>query len=158
MKLIRLHKRQRASSRVCNPIFDNLLIKTDAENFLLLQKYLTTRSAVVREEIVLSNLHLVRHTVGRYLFHWAETKRWEDDMVSVGLLTLMQSIEKMEIKQSSYFRPWTVCRLKHDIETYLNKSRCSVSASLSTNYRRLRDGKPIASKIDLPLTTIGESQ
>lgn len=156
MKLIRLNKRQISAARVCHPIFDLLQFKSDAENKQLLKNYLLVPSEDLRTEIVLSNLHLVRHTVGRYLAHWHETSRWQDDMVSVGLVTLMEGIEKMEPKHTNYFRPWIVCRLKHDIETFVNKNRCSVAASLSTNYRRLRKGEPIASKIDVPLTSIGE--
>lgn len=154
--LIKLGKAQTRAARVCSPLFDLLVIKTDEENRALLLEWFNNPTEALKEEIMLCNLHLIRHTVGRYLSHWNETRRWEDDMVSVGVVALLSSLYKMERKHIIYFRPWVVCRIKDQIEQYLNNNRGSVIASLSTNYRRLRSGEPIASKSDIPLSSIGE--
>lgn len=158
MKLIRLSKSQTQVAQIWHPVFDQGKTITDAQNEELLLQYLAKPTDELRHEIVLSNLHLVRHTVGRYLAHWAETRRWEDDLISVGLMTLMERIEKLSQKTATYFRPWTITHLKNDIERYLNNNRTSVAPSLMTNYRRLKAGQQIESKPDIPLTALGEDQ
>lgn len=158
MKVIRLSKSQTTSARLTHPVFDNLLVKSDDENRELLEQYLESPSEVLKDEIVRSNLHLVRHTVGRYIAHWTDSRRWEEDMISVGLMTLVERVEKLTPKHAKYFRPWTVTHLKNDIERFLHKSRTSVSPNIMTDYRRLKAGEPIEAKVDVPLTTLGESQ
>jgi len=158
MKIIRLAKCQTMTARVCNPIFDQLKKIDDDENERLVTEFYRKQTPELRQEIFLSNLHLVRHTVGRYICHWPETKRWEDDIVSVGLMALLEKIDGLEKRRLDHFRAWVVPHIKWRIEEYLNNNRTSVAASLSTNLRRMKQGEPLASKIDVPLTTLGESQ
>lgn len=158
MKIIRLSRGQVKWSAVNNPIFDFIRVRTDTENSTLVSAFAITRSEELRAELIFSNLHLVQHTVGRYLANWPETKRWKDDMVSVGVETLIKQIDKIDGAFPDRFRGKTVLHIKSQIEMHLNDIRTAVSASLSTNYRRLRDGKPMASIPDVSLDQILENK
>lgn len=159
MKIIRLSRNQVRWVAVNNPIFDHKVVKTDEENKELVDSYIETGCPKLREQLILCNLHLVEHTVGRYLANWPETIRWKDDMVSVGLTTLILQVDKINTSTiAEFFRAKTVLHLKNQIEMALNDSRTSVSASLSTNYRRVRDGKPMASVPEISLDKLLENK
>lgn len=140
-----------------NPVFQHKKYLSDEDNKKIVSAFAILRSQELRDELFFSNLHLVEHTVGRYLANWPETRRWKDDMVSVGIQTLLERIDKIDPNRSN-FRANTVNHLKSQIEMYLNKQRTSIHASLSTNYRRLREGKPMASVPETSLDKIMEKE
>jgi DNA-directed RNA polymerase specialized sigma subunit len=144
MKIVTLSKSQNQVRWVTSPIFDHLTVLSDRENENLLRRFL--KDPTLQDDVVLANLHLVRHTVGRYLFHWPETARFQDDMISVGVVALLEQILKTTPKTASYFRAKCVVHIKGDIEVFLNENQSSITASKTTNHRRVREGKPIASK------------
>lgn len=146
MKIIRLSKSQTQWTAVNDPLFESKIVRTDEENESLVKAYAITKSTELREELILCNLHLVEHTVGRYLANWPETRRWKDDMVSVGVETLIRRVDAIDKDtKAEYFRAKAVLHIKSYIEMHLNDSRTSVYASLATNYRRVRQGRPLAS-------------
>jgi DNA-directed RNA polymerase specialized sigma subunit len=149
MRVVRLNKMQNEMKWVSSPIFAHALVKTDEENANLLRRFLQDPS--LQDEAFLSNLHLVRNTVGRYLFHWPETKRFEEDMISVGVTTLLEMLVALKPKQVDYFRAKAIIHIKGSIETFLNYNQSNVTASHMTNHRRIKEGRPIASKTDHPL-------
>lgn len=156
MRIVHLRKDQNDTVWVTSPIFEHVQVISDVQNAELLKQYCSSPSQEMRDTIFFSNLHLVRHTVGRYLAHWPETKRFEEDMISVGVETLLQTIDKAKPSNFDIFRPYAVMWIKGSIEDYLNRNQSTVAASRSTNFRRVRAGEPIASKNDAPLTSIGE--
>lgn len=158
MKIIRLSRGQTKWSAVNNPLFDHKKVRTDEENETLVKAFALTRSEELREELIFSNLHLVEHTVGRYLYNWPETQRWKEEMVSVGLETLIRQVDKITGEHPDRFRGRTVIHIKNYIEMHLNDLRTQVSASLTTNYRRVREGKPLASIPDISLEKILENK
>lgn len=159
MKIIRLSKGQTKWTAVNNPVFQHKRVRTDEENESIVQAFAILKTPQLREELLFSNLHLIEHTVGRYLANWPETKRWKDDMVSVGVETLLKKIDKIGPKtKAKWFRAQVVIILKRDIEIYLNNARTSVAASLRTNYRRVQDGKPLASVPEISLDKLLERE
>lgn len=148
--LIRLTRGQRNWSAVNHPLFNHKIVVSDEDVVPMVKQFINNGS--LRDELIFCNLHLIEHTVGRYLYHWPESRKWKDDMVSVGIQTLIQQIDKApKLKDPKWFRANTVLHIKSQIEMYLNKAQTSVAASLSTNYRRLRDGKPLASIPEISL-------
>ena len=158
MKIIRLSRGQTKWTAVNSPIFDHIRVRTDEENAALVKAFSITRSDELREELIFSNLHLVQHTVGRYLCNWPETKRWKDDIVSVGLETLIQQIDKINGEHPERFRGKVIIHMKCKIERYINDARTQVAASLSTNYRRIKNGRPMASIPDISLDKMMENK
>lgn len=150
MRVVKLSKTQNQVTWVNNPVFNSATILSDEENTKLLNRFL--EDPTLQDEAVFANLHLVRHTVGRYLFHWPETRRFEDDMISTGMMALIQLLLKVKRHEIGYFRAKAVIHIKGEIEQFLNKNQSNVTASHMTNYRRLSQGKPIASKQDFPLS------
>lgn len=159
MKIIRLSKSQIRWTAVNDPLFDHKLIRTDEENQALVERFAKDKSPELRQELILCNLHLIEHTVGRYLANWPESRRWKDDMVSVGSETLIRRVDAIGPKtKAEFFRAKTVLHIKSYIEMHLNDVRTSVYASLATNYRRVRQGRPIASIQELSLDKIMENR
>ena len=156
MRIVHLRKDQNDTVWVTSPIFELVKVIDDNQNAELLKQYYTTPTQELRDELFFSNLHLVRHTVGRYLAHWPETKRFEEDMISTGCEAVLKSIDKIKPTCFGIFRPYAVLWIKGDIEGFLNDNQSNVTASRQTNYRRKRAGEPIASRQDAPLTSIGE--
>lgn len=156
MKIVHLRKDQNETVWVTSPIFELVKVIDDNQNAELLERFRATPIQEIRDEVFFSNLHLVRHTVGRYLAHWPETKRFEEDMISSGCEALLKAIDKIKENNFDLFRPYAVLWIKGDIEGFLNDNQTSVTASRQTNYRRKRAGEPIASRQDEPLSSIGE--
>jgi len=48
-----------------------------------------------RDELLLGHLSMLRHTIGRYLYHWPLTRKFRDDMVSAGLLAMTRAINRL---------------------------------------------------------------
>lgn len=158
MRIVRLSKGQTRWSAVDSPIFEHKLFIEDEENCKILEKYLKNKDQETKDQVFFSNIHLIEHTVGRYLANWPETRRWKEDMVSVGVVTLLTRIEKVTEDKIKNFRANTVMHLKSQIEMFINRQITSVSASLSTNYRRLREGKDLASVPETSLDLILENK
>lgn len=155
MRLIRLSKAQDKWTKVGDPIFDLKVVLSDKENEKLISQFLNCQTEELRLKLMCANLHLVEHTVGRYLANWPETRRWKDEMVSIGLETLIRQIDK---KQPKFFRARTVLRIKAEIEQMLHSMRTSVSASLRTNTRRAKNGEPLACVPEVSLDKIMEKK
>lgn len=94
------------------------------------------------DDLILGNLFLVKWVVGRYLYNWPSSKPYVDDMCSDGMLSVVQVVNNLQSADVA-IRPIIVNHVKLNIETLLNDIRYQVNASLSTNFRRLRDGKPL---------------
>jgi len=99
---------------------------------------------------VLSRLWMVRWTVGKYLFHWTETERFTEDMVSEAILALAEAKEE-KVEDDELWN-----RMQYAIETYLNDNRALVRASLSTNRRRAKKGQALEYSTEVSLHGVGK--
>jgi DNA-directed RNA polymerase specialized sigma24 family protein len=52
--------------------------------------------AEARDTLIVGHLSMLRHTIGRYLYHWPITRRFKDDMVSAGLLAMTRVIKNLQ--------------------------------------------------------------
>ncbi len=98
--------------------------------------------AAATEALILGNLVLVKWLVGRYLFHWPESRRFEDEICSEGLVAVTEGIREIDGPVGAgAIRAVLVVKIKSAIETFLNDFRSPIHASLSTNWRRVRQGR-----------------
>jgi len=102
-----------------------------------------------------NSLPLLRSIIGRYLYHWPATRRFEEDMVSVGICEIAKTLNNLpETDNLGYLLMSRVCAA---IEDDVNRMLGIVSASPRTNRRRESMGlDPILGLIeaaleDLPL-------
>lgn len=111
-------------------------------------------STQAREKLILGHLGMLRHTIGRYLYHWPLTRRFLDEMVSVGLITLTRQIN-MLTEDTLNEHELGVYLLQHickHIEIEIAKLRGIAPASMRTNQRRVEKGKePIYGAVETNL-------
>jgi len=97
--------------------------------------------ATSRDQVILGYMWYVKDIVMRYRAHWPETRRFTDDMVSVGFEALTKYANE------HFGVDWDDNVLQRSIVSrvsdYVNDNRAIVSASRSTNARRLRAGEPL---------------
>lgn len=140
--IIHLTARQKNRLPFAHPLLDNRDAELTADEMEpLVARHLTgDRSAT--EALILGNLVLVKWLVGRYLFHWPESRRFEDDICSEGIMAVTAGIQEIDGPVGAgTIRAILVVKIKSAIEEYLNDFRSPVHASLSTNYRRVRQGR-----------------
>ena len=129
---IRLQPTQRSTRAFTHPIFNQAPIATNR-----------------RDEEIFSHLRPLKTIVGRYLYHWPLSQRFLDEMVSVGLTTIVECVDNDSPLQSKRYEP--VCRA---IEKELNNLQGIVPAPEGTNRLRSRKKQePIFGFVESSLDT-----
>lgn len=138
MNVIHLTKRQKKRSAFEHPLLGDAKDLDQKQLVPLLERHFKG-DLVATQDIVMGSRGLVRAVVGRFLYHWPETRRFEEDMVSEGFTALVQIMETLTLAKQGHLRPMMVMKIKLNIEIMLNDMRSQMSASLSTNFQRLKD-------------------
>ena len=140
--IIHLTSRQKNLLPFAHPVLgDRSAELTEEEVGPLVNRHLAGDKSAT-DVLVMGNLVLVKWLVGRYLYHWPESWRFEEDMCSEGITAVVQGIGEIDGPVGGgAIRAVLVVKIKKAIEEYLNDFRSPVYASLSTNYRRIRDGR-----------------
>lgn len=82
--------------------------------------------------------------VGRYLYNWPSTQRFEEDMMGEAYLALCQTIQGIDnVERWEWLVNDIILSVRSSIETYINDNQTLVRSSLRTNFRRLKDGEPL---------------
>lgn len=147
--IVHLSRGQNWSDKTTHPSLELRKNITDDENTELLKRYRATPTQELRDEIVFCNLHIVGNLVGRYMRYWPSTRRYENEMVAVGIETILERVDKM--KNLKFFRPSLVIFMKGKIENFLNDNQNLVTASRSTNLRRVARGEEMVMMRDFPV-------
>jgi hypothetical protein len=142
MNIIRLGKKQKKCSKVDNPILkDCPKGLSDADIVALLHRMETeTESREARDELVMGLIYIVKVVVGRFLYHWPVSRRFEDDMVSTGFQSVIETIDKVDEIGVDDLRAAIWTRVQDDIEEMLNDGRSTFGACARTNRRRVEEG------------------
>lgn len=94
------------------------------------------------DELIMGNLVLVKWLVGRYLYHWPETRRFSDDICSEGIAAVTEFFNKLkQPAEATSLKAILVVKIKSSIETLINDLRSPIHASLRTNFRRAASGE-----------------
>jgi DNA-directed RNA polymerase specialized sigma subunit len=67
------------------------------KNVDLLVEQAIAGNEYARDALIVGHLSMLRHTIGRYLYHWPVTRRFKDDMVSAGLLVMTRAIVNLKL-------------------------------------------------------------
>lgn len=99
------------------------------------------------ELLILGHSYLVSMIVGRFIYHWPVTERFEEEMVAVGLLAVTQKIYDLDTMDTMDDWQWLPYKLMnsitYQIEKFLNENMTIVRASFATNRRRAADSAPL---------------
>jgi hypothetical protein len=119
-------------------------VKLDSTAAAGLLKFVTeTRNKQATDDLILGHMYLVKWLAGRYLYHWPETRRFEDDMVAEGLLAITAVTNRIVIGMTlPNYRGLLVTTIKQYIEDYINDNRSLVRATRIINQRRVESGQP----------------
>lgn len=138
MNVIHLTKFQKRSMPFTNPLLD-AVEKIDENDIPALLESAQGGSRDARNKLITGNLGIVKALVGRFLYHWPESRRFEDDMVGAGAEALLDVVDTFS-GEAKYLRPTMVVSAKRKIEVLLNNMRSDIYASIQTNYRRVSMG------------------
>jgi hypothetical protein len=157
-KMVHLTPVQRRRKRFHHPL-------TEGENLNhLLLEYFTIdedseRRVEIGQELIMNYFCLLRSIVARYLFHWPVSRRFLDEMVSTGVVTITRIITELkpeQLDEEDRFKSlgglieWSI---RLNIETIINDFRGIVPASRRTNHRREQEGKkPFYGNVEANLT------
>lgn len=86
----------------------------------LWKKYKRTKSKVLREEIIRKYLYLVKYVAGRVAIGLPPNVEF-NDLVSYGILGLLDAIEKYDVTQGNKFETYGVSRIRGAIMDELRK-------------------------------------
>jgi RNA polymerase sigma factor for flagellar operon FliA len=91
---------------------------TSAESLDLLNRFLAARDSATREELVLRHVPLVHYVLGRLGFSQEMGSDYED-LVSQGLLGLIESVDRYNPSFGTQFRTYALVRVRGKILDYL---------------------------------------
>lgn len=144
--LVYLNKTQREKMDFDHPLLNRCPLMDEEQMQGLLDGYKENPQAHVRDEVIQGNMLLVANLVGRFLFYWPETRRFEEDIVSEGLLGLVEGFDAF-VEQGGgtvkELRSMSVVLVKKKIRYYMNDMAGTFGAPLTTNERRVRNGEPL---------------
>ncbi|MDD3839684.1 MAG: FliA/WhiG family RNA polymerase sigma factor [Clostridia bacterium] len=86
----------------------------------LWKAYKKNPSDTIRNELILKNTYLVKQIAGR-IFTSIAKKVDYDDLVSIGIIGLIDSIEKYDIDRKVKFKTYAYLRIRGEIQDYLRK-------------------------------------
>jgi hypothetical protein len=113
-------------------------------------------SIEAQQELVLGHLSMLRHTVGRYLYHWPLTRRFQEEMVSAGLHAMTRAVNRLKedtLENQSLGR-YLLNHICKRIEIEIARLRGICPAPTRTNQRRIKNGEgPIFGEIEADVHT-----
>lgn len=140
MPLVHLSSKQRK----CRPLTSGIVWPENIERAEIPEvvERLVGGDKSAREELSNGLCYLIPYVVGRYLFHWPMTRRFEDDMVGEASLALMEAIDSItEVEQAQWLASMAIARMCRAIESFINDHQEIVSAPLRVNERLAQQGK-----------------
>jgi hypothetical protein len=95
-----------------------------------------------RQELIVGHLSMLRHTIGRYLYHWPLTRRFRDDMISAGLQALTHAVNRLEgdTLGNKTLGQYLLNNICATVEDEIARLRGICPAPPSTNRRRSSNG------------------
>ena len=162
LKMVHLTPAQRRRKKFRHPLIDKAPPHLPPERLnILLADYFkfdteNTRRIEITEILIVNYFRLLSGIVARYLYHWPLTRRFLDEMVSVGAEAIIKVIEGLtpkKLKERDLVN-WIDGAIRFSIETTINDLRGIVPAPRTTNFNRERVGRqPIYGNVETNLTS-----
>ena len=156
--MVKLKPSQRRVMVVKHPLLDNASPPLTSEKIEELLPQAISGDQEARDALILGHLSMLRNTIGRYIKHWPLTRRFQDEMVSVGLLTLTRVVNRLQEDTlgERLLGPYLLNYICKYIEIEITKLRGIAPASTSTNLRRIQAGRtPIFGEIECSVDNPG---
>lgn len=140
--MVRLTPSQLRCRPVEHPLFDAIDGPLDEEQLSELVPLALGGDEHARNELVVGHLSMLRHTVGRYLYHWPLTRRFLDEMVSAGVYGMMHALQILNEKslEGKTIGTYLLQHIYKNIETEVCALRGIAPAPVRTNQRRVKEG------------------
>ena len=141
MNLIRLTANQRRVKAFDHPAFDDVVSYAPAELAHLTELRL---QGAHPEELTLALRSTARYIIGRYLWHYRESRPYVDEMVGEALLavTMLVSSLQRDMLTDLTIQKLASSRIRTRIEVILNDIRGVVAPALITQRRATEAGQP----------------
>jgi len=137
-KVVHLTKAQRRKKKFSHPLLNDAPPALIGEQLEIVLEQYFVGNEEAREELILGHFRYLRSLVARYLYYWPITRPFLDEMVSVGLETIVVAVNNL--KQSDLDGSDSYSFLKHlrgrligKIEGEINDLRAVASASRRRN-------------------------
>lgn len=138
MNIIKLSPGQTRQRKVEHPLLDGSKLMSDEQTDHAI-------NAGDRDALVTGHLFLVKVIVGRFLANWPESQRFEEDMVSEGVLALVTMVDHILAldHKPKNTKGMIYVKIRSMIEIMLNDSKSFFAPSRSKQWTNYRDGDPI---------------
>lgn len=150
--MIRLKPEHQHWRQPTHPLIRNAKVRSEDEIVQACQHWLDTRTDMARANAVYVFSSCLRHIVGRWLGTFSITWDHEDDLVQVGYMSIIKSIDELE---DTYDVMNLVTNRALAAQTaFINKARSVVAPSLTTQKERwAEDGEevPESEEFDLEI-------
>lgn len=138
MNIIKLTKGQKSLMKVEHPLLDGTKPMTDEE-------LIDAWGAKDRDAMIMGHMFFIKIIVGRFLANWPETRRFEEDMISEGLLAVTQAVNDVmdNYRLESNFQSVVWTKIRVAIEKMINRDRSLFAPSNRQQWDLLREtGEP----------------
>ena len=136
MNIIKLTKGQKRLMKVEHPLLDNTKLMTD-------EQVIDAWGANDKDGLIMGHFFFIKIIVGRFLAHWPETRRFEEDMVSEGLVAVTETVNKVmeayRLPEDFQATVWTKIRV--GIEIMLNRDRSLFAPGTTKQWEEVKAGR-----------------
>lgn len=142
--MVKLRPSQQKARLFKHPLLDDAPPPlTEAQLAVLIPEAISNNKEA-RDELIIGHLSMLRNTVSRYLYHWPLTRRFRDEMVSVGLYTLTRVVTDLteDTLDGRLLGPYLLNHICKHIEIEIASLRGIAPAPMRTNQRRMQNGQP----------------
>lgn len=149
--MVKLQPGQQRVRHFHHPLLDTSNEPLSEEEVSELVKKFLHGDANARDELVLCHLSMLRHTIGRYLYHWPLTGRFRDEMVSIGLYAMLYALNRLQagMLEDTTLGQYLLGHICSSIEDEIAKLRGICPAPPRTNRKRIKDGdEPIFGAVE----------
>lgn len=139
MHLIRLLASQRLVQNIKHPILDGCVIYDLDELDAMVSRKMVTGDGT---ELIMGLRSLLRNLIGRYCYHYPAARRFKDEMVSVGILTIVKLVNSIgSVRLNRDIMYTTSLHVRRAIERMLNELQSNAAPSFTTQETLIREGK-----------------
>lgn len=140
MNLVSLRPSHTKALVFSHPLLDDAPVYSEEElDFMAYASKLHPNSEELREQLTMALRSCLRNLVGRYLYNWPVSRRFEDDMVSEGFSVICEFV--LDLPSEWGILKIVSRRIQDRINVFLNDNQSAAAPSLRQQKYLKRDGK-----------------
>jgi len=152
--MVKLRSSQQTVRPFKHPLLDTAKDALTEEQVAALLPAAIAGNKEARGELLLGHLSMLRHTIGRYLYHWPLTRKFRDDMVSAGLFAMTRAINRLTdgVLKDKSLGTYLLNHICKHVEMEIARLRGIAPAPPRTNQRYVENGEePIFGQVGTDL-------